>query len=171
MPARKSPQIHANADRCGRDTGETGSFISEVSLRTKPALLLLAGLVLGFVSGLWYAGQPSREQSPAPEQPDTNPFEQQAEQLRIEIRKKDDPYLIQCLLLHFDIYKRIQAKSFDFHELFFLKSLSINLKKTISKHNHIDICPLWQIIQLLIHLRCCTSENEHLEVILVKKAL
>jgi len=58
-------------------------------LRTKPALLLLAGLVPGFVSGLWYAGQPSREQSPAPEQPDTNPFEQQAEQLRIEVRKKD----------------------------------------------------------------------------------
>ena len=89
MPARKSPRIHTNADRCGLDTGETGSFISEVSLRTKPALLLLAGLMLGFVSGLWYAGQPSREQSPAPEQPDTNPFEQQAEQLRIQIRKKD----------------------------------------------------------------------------------
>ena len=92
----------------------------------------------------------------------------------IEIRKKDDLYLIQCLPLHFDIYKRIQAKSFDFHELFklfFLKSLSINLKKTISKDNHIDICPLWQIIQLLIHHRRCTSENEHLEVILVKKSL
>ena len=58
-------------------------------MRTKPALLLLAGLVLGFVSGLWYAGQPSREEILAPEQPDTNLFEQQAEQLRIEIRGKE----------------------------------------------------------------------------------